>query len=390
MTRREFSAVLLAAASARALPDAQRPSMLVAPEDSFSGLPLLRARYSAGRRTSDDLAGWALSWALTREDHFAERAVSEMRKTRPPAPNKPSRSWVDYVQWSLAFDWLYPYAGLDSALKNRVAKELAEGAVTVAAEPEIHDPHQVSYHNYALRYLALVTFALAAIKDHDDYDERYRALRDRMHIAFDNVLDLTQLVTPEGSYHESLDYMRITWAPLALLAELRRTQTGIDPARRFTVFRNFGDTYLYKLLPNGTPSREGDNEYPLLDTRDTALLGYAVHRFKDPYSAWMLRKSGIVGEQWMIAGARIPLGRPRKWFRKIRRYRLHREIAEAAVLPWCGPSRDAGTAGGRDSTWIEFDCGPYFAKHQHLDQNQFYDLSQGLSCYRQRCRLYGR
>jgi heparin/heparan-sulfate lyase len=24
-----------------------------------------------------------------------------------------------------------------------------------------------------------------------------------------------------------------------------------------------------------------------------------------------------------------------------------------------------------DSTWLEFDCGPYFAKHQHLDQNQF-------------------
>ena len=24
-----------------------------------------------------------------------------------------------------------------------------------------------------------------------------------------------------------------------------------------------------------------------------------------------------------------------------------------------------------DSTWIEFDCGPYLAKHQHLDQNQF-------------------
>ena len=22
------------------------------------------------------------------------------------------------------------------------------------------------------------------------------------------------------------------------------------------------------------------------------------------------------------------------------------------------------------STWIEFDCGPYLAKHQHLDQNQ--------------------
>ena len=33
-----------------------------------------------------------------------------------------------------------------------------------------------------------------------------------------------------------------------------------------------------------------------LDYRDTALLGYAVHRFKDPYSAWLLRKSGFVAK----------------------------------------------------------------------------------------------
>ena len=41
-----------------------------------------------------------------------------------------------------------------------------------------------------------------------------------------------------------------------------------------------GTTYLYKLLPDGTPSREGDNEYPVLDSRDTALLGYAVNRLR--------------------------------------------------------------------------------------------------------------
>ena len=30
-----------------------------------------------------------------------------------------------------------------------------------------------------------------------------------------------------------------------------------------------------------------------------------------------------------------------------------------------------------DSTWIEFDCGPYLAKHQHLDQNQITIYHQG-------------
>jgi hypothetical protein len=83
-----------------------------------------------------------------------------------------------------------------------------------------------------------------------------------------------------------MDYFRITLAPLALLSELQRTTTGVDPARRYTVLQNLGNTYLYKLLPDGTPSREGDNEYPILDEKDTAVLGYAVHRFKDPYSAW--------------------------------------------------------------------------------------------------------
>ena len=113
-----------------------------------------------------------------------------------------------------------------------------------------------------------------------------------------NILETTNVVSPDGSYHESMDYMRITWASLMLIAELQRTTTGVDPAQQFSVFRNMGTTYLYKLLPDGTPSREGDNEYPVLDSRDTAVLGYAINRFKDPYSAWLLRKSGFFPNQW--------------------------------------------------------------------------------------------
>ena len=106
-----------------------------------------------------------------------------------------------------------------------------------------------------------------------------------------------------------MDYFRITLAPLALLSELQRTTTGVDPARRYTVLQNLGNTYLYKLLPDGTPSREGDNEYPILDDKDTAVLGYAVHRFKDPYSAWILRQSGFASRNWVLRSAGISLER---------------------------------------------------------------------------------
>ena len=30
------------------------------------------------------------------------------------------------------------------------------------------------------------------------------------------------------------------------------------------------------------------------------MLGYAVNRFKDPYSAWLLRKSGFFAKQWVL------------------------------------------------------------------------------------------
>src|SRR6202022_3469498 len=48
-----------------------------------------------------------------------------------------------------------------------------------------------------------------------------------------------------GGCHGAMDYMRITFAPLALLAEMRRTMGGADPARSHPVFSHMGgDTYL--------------------------------------------------------------------------------------------------------------------------------------------------
>jgi len=374
MKRRDFIAALAASALATSwpgkaqAPGLRRPRLLIADADPFTGLPLLKSRYAAGRRPSEDMEGWALSWQLTGQDSFAERALVEMRTRHIASGRKPSRSWLDYTRWALAFDWLVGYRGFDRTLQDRVAGELRDGAAAMLSTPDFADPGELSYHNYAVRYLALAAFASAAVEGTAACDERCASWRDRIAKGLANILDITNVVSPEGSYHESMDYMRITWASLALLAELQRTTTGVDPAHHFSVFRNMGTTYLYKLLPDGTPSREGDNEYPVLDARDTALLGYAVNRFKDPYSAWLLRKSGFFPKQWVLPVLEFLWDDPEVTPRDPA-LTSENELPRQRYFPGVGHlvMRDGWTP---ESTWIEFDCGAYFAKHQHLDQNQ--------------------
>lgn len=373
MRRREFVTGLVATSVAapmwiRAQSPGRRPRLLIAEEDPFTGLALLRARYAAGLRPSDDMLGSALSWQLTGKDSFAHRALTEMRDTRLPTGGRASRNWLDYTRRSLAFDWLFGHPDFDRALQDRIAHELVEGAAKVLARPELADPRQVSYQNYPVRYLTLAAFPLAAVEGYADFDRLCRPLRAQVNESFQNILQQTDLVTPRGSYHESMDYMRITWASLLLLAELQRTTTGVDPARGYSLFRNVGDTYLYKLLPNGTPSREGDNEYPLLDARDTTVIGYAVNRFKDPYSAWLLRKSGFFGKDWVLPVLQFLWDDP-EVASQDPALASESDLLRQRYFPGVGHlvMRNGWKP---DSTWIEFDCGPYFAKHQHLDQNQ--------------------
>jgi hypothetical protein len=375
LDRREFSAALLgAAAFPRTLFEefdkaTPRPSLLLLSNDPFSGLKVLKGRLDAGHRPSEDIPGWALTWQLTRKNEFGARAIAALRALPPAPKGSASRYWMQAAGLSLAFDWLYDHPAFDATLKDNIGNRLADGAAAVLALPDLSIPEQASYHNYTLRYLAVACFSLAAVRGHAGVAQRTAALREKALRAFSNILETTQLVTPQGSYHESMDYFRITLAPLALLAELQRTTTAVDPARQYTVFGSVGATYLYKLMPDGTPSREGDNEYPILDDRDTALLGYAVHRFKDPYSAWLLRNSGFVPAKWVL---------PVLEFLWNDTEVIPRDpaLAEPAELPrqrfFSGVGHLVMRSGWKpDSTWIEFDCGPYFSKHQHLSQNHF-------------------
>jgi hypothetical protein len=159
-----------------------------------------------------------------------------MRNSAPPKPG--SHAWTTYASWALAYDWLYEHPAFDAALKDRVAQQLLDGAMVMASTPDLEHPEQASYHNYTTRFLGLTTFSLCAVAKHRPHDARVAELRDKANRAFQNILQVSNLVSPEGSYHESMDYMRISYVPMAMLAELQRTTTGVDPALRFGTYRS--------------------------------------------------------------------------------------------------------------------------------------------------------
>jgi hypothetical protein len=364
-------AAALAAPSGVAVP---RPRMLIAERDAFSGLPALRAKYAAGERPSDDLPGWALTWALTGDEAAARQALENLRAD-PPDRQKGSNRYLRTVRRALAFDWLYGYAGFDAALKDHVAADLVEGAAKMLALQSLADPSAASYHNHTARELALAVFALSAVEGHAAVEARAAPMREKARRALDNILETTELVNPEGAYHESMDYMRITWAPLALMAELRRTTTGEDPARRFGVFRNMGPTYLYKVLPDGSTARDDDNEFPHLQALDNVVLGYAVHRFKDPFAAWIQQKSGWLPAEWDIPVLRF-LWSDATVAPRDPASTTDGELPRSRLFPGVG-HLVMRSGWGKDATWIEFACGPYFAKHDHLDTNHFVIYHEG-------------
>src|ERR1043165_9623340 len=351
------------------------PRMLIGENDPLTGFKTLRARYDAGARPPDDMDGWALTYLLTGDQSFAKRALQKLRDNHPPE-QVGSRTYPEYVKWSLTFDWLYNYPDFDNQLKDRVAAELLHAAEKMLQDQSLKEVQLAMYHNYTVRYLTLALFALTAIEGHPSVETQGAPLRKHARAVLDHILDLTNFITPDGGYHESMDYQRITFAPLAMMAELLRTTSNSDPALRYTVFHHYTDTYLYKVLPDGTSARDDDNEFPYLEWEDNICFGYAVNRFKDPYAAWMLRKSGWPAQpKWRVPIAQFLWDDPDVTPRnpadstnaEIPRAYFFRGIGNLVMRDGFGP----------DSTWIQFNSGPYLAKHDHLDQNHFVIYHKG-------------
>src|SRR6476469_8125356 len=161
--RRILLAFLLLPLVTPAKGSTRHPHLLISADDPFTGLPALKARYAAGLRPSDDICGQALSYLVTDDRAFAEKAMDRIRNERPPQ-QVGSRTYAAYVCWSLAFDWLYDYPGFEAPLKDQLANDLLGAAERMLKDQSLRDPDAASYQNYTTRFLALASFTLAAVR----------------------------------------------------------------------------------------------------------------------------------------------------------------------------------------------------------------------------------
>ena len=217
-----------------------RPRLFVAERDPFAGLPALRARWAAGERPSDGPAGpRALLAPLGRRVLRAPRARG--------APGRPA----DRLEGLEPLRPLpEPRDGLRLALRLRGLRRRAQGPGGGGPRGRGRADARAARRSRTRPRPRTTTTPRASWPSPSSRWPRSRATRRwrpgrrrcarRPGARFDNLLEQTELVNPDGGYHESTDYMRITWAPLAMMAEVRRTTTGEDPATRWSVFRNMG------------------------------------------------------------------------------------------------------------------------------------------------------
>ena len=105
------------------------------------------------------------------------------------------------------------------------------------------------------------------------------------------------------------------------------------------------------------------------------MLGYAVHRFKDPYAACSCARAAGSPATWRIPVLQflwddpevVPRDPATTTAAELPRHRLFPGIGHLVLRDGWKP----------DSTWIELACGPYFAKHDHLDAAHFVIYRKG-------------
>ncbi|MES2393678.1 MAG: heparinase II/III family protein [Acidobacteriota bacterium] len=373
ISRRDFTKWAAAASALLLTPEVLAASALEATMFILPGeMEALHKRYTKYKiPVPGDATGDSLRWRLLNDSLAGAKALDNLlRKTKVVHVNG---SWLDAVTAATAIEWISTYPPFNEQAKIKMADVLLRGCQDLVNDTALVVPDSVSYGNGALGKMAAAIFTYTTAARLAPGHEGLAELHDFMAASFANVMAQTELVTPDGSSAEGMDYMRTCYVPLLLLAEMKRTLTGEDPAEKFTLLRSMGETYLYKLLPDGTLAREGDNEYPFLTSKDTMVLGYAMHRFRDRHAAWMLRHGTTVSTTWAFPALEfiwadpeldaenprnIPGGSHAKHFRGV----------DQVVFR---------TGFGEKDTRIEFDCGPYFATHQHMDRGHFTIHHQG-------------
>ncbi len=167
----------------------------------------------------------------------------------------------------------------------------------------------------------------------------------------------------EGFSYNDWGYAR----PLALTCEMWRTATGLDLFRRSSFFRGQGVWHAYALRPDGKGLARDEDCPPGFRPGENlkTFMHLLAARLRDPLSEWIAEEVAWRYPQkaWTEILWRDP-GLPA-------RSPADTGLPPAACFPKLGHVYFRTSWEEEESAFALFQCGPFYAGHQHLDQNTF-------------------
>ena len=168
---------------------------------------------------------------------------------------------------------------------------------------------------------------------------------------------------PEGFSYNDWGYAR----PLALTCEMWRVATGQDLFKESSFFRGQSVWHAYGLRPDtGTFARSEDCSSGF---KPGANLKTFMHllatRLNDPLAEWLAEKHKwkYVQQGWqeiLWRNPKLKAQTPKQM-----------NLPLAACFPKLGHVYFRSAWGDKNAAFALFQCGPYYAGHQHLDNNTF-------------------
>ncbi len=352
---------------------------------------LLKVRPSAGWGDTTNLTCIAFLHLLTGQQRYLDKTVEilEAFAARPPRDQYLAAEYLRDA--SAALDWTWPH--LEPERRERFALALVETAEWMLKRVWRHS----DYCNHFVNEHLAVLFPGVLLAGEDVAAQRVERLR-KIGAAYllDQALPAANeaagaaVVAAEdrpgsawtagpppgvqadacfvGGQFEGFSYNDWGYArPLALTCEMWRVATGQDLFRGSSFFRGQGIWHAYGLRPDtGSFARSEDCPSGLKPGENLkSFLHLLAARLNDPLAAWLAR-----GIKWRYAqnGWKEILWRDERVAAKSPRAL---QLPAAACFPQLGHVYFRTGWSSPHAAFALFQCGPFYAGHQHLDNNSF-------------------
>ncbi|MDZ7817040.1 MAG: DUF4962 domain-containing protein [Planctomycetota bacterium] len=316
------------------------------------------------------LPTYALVYLVTKEEKYASKAKEWFDLL---AGHTIRNEWtcLEYIPVSaFAYDWIFP------TLTEDEKRRFADGMIRQVERIKKLWRHSDYNNHFLLEHSSQLHVGLT-LEGEGHHEDVWRKYLDEGEVWLKNhiVPAMNEMALDDGGCAEGFSYMN--WGverPLALQILAWKTAKGEDLFKKCS-FTRWGSRYnIYGRKPNGEMCRTEDCPSGIeWGQQVKGTLSICAAAYGNQYAAWARDsiKAKYPNLSWHHFVPWNPSIQPKS----------PEGLPLGAVFRGLGHVFTRSSWTDPDSTWGMFQCGPFFAGHQHLDNNSFVIFKSRPACY---------